>query len=90
MDFGRILDRIYEAFCAFCGRILGEAFQVEELALLIRATRGRSRRPNHMPSHLDGLQTMRPVALRRLVGKSQSVAQQASFNVAFRSDFKGF
>ena len=42
MDFGRILDRIYEAFCAFFGRILGEAFQVEELALMIRATSGRS------------------------------------------------
>ena len=42
MDFGRILDRIYGAFCTFFGRILGEAFQVEELALMIRATRGRS------------------------------------------------
>ena len=42
MDFGRNLVRIYEAFCAFFGRILGEAFQVEELALMIRATRGRS------------------------------------------------
>ena len=25
-----------------------EAFQVEDLALMIRATRGRSSRPNHM------------------------------------------
>ena len=49
MDFGRILDRIYEAFCAFFGRILGEAFQVEELALMIRATRGRS-----MDGWMDG------------------------------------
>ena len=43
-----------------------------------------------MPSHLDGLQTMRPVALRRFLGESQSVAKQASFRVASRSDFLGF
>ena len=98
MDFGRILDRIYEAFCAFFGRILGEAFQVEELALMIRATRGRSMdgwmdgwsRPNHMPSHLDALQTMIPVDLRRLAGGLHGVAKQASLSVAFRSDFEGF
>ena len=56
-----------------------EAFQVEELALMIRATRGRSRRPNHMHSHLDALQAMGPVSLRRVPSEVHSVAKQASF-----------
>ena len=43
-----------------------------------------------MPSHLDALQTTTSVNFRRLVGKSQSVAKQASFNIAFRRDFGGF
>ena len=47
-------------------------------------------RPNHMPSHLDALQTMRPVNLRRCPGNFHSVAKQASFRVAFRSVFGGF
>ena len=67
-----------------------EAFQVEELALMIRATRGRSRRPNHMHSHLDALQAMPPVNLRRVARDSHSVAKQASFYVAFGTDFQGF
>ena len=67
-----------------------EAFQVEDLALMIRATRGRSRRPNHMRSPLDALQTPTPVDLRRLPGEFHSVAKQASFNVAFWSNFGGF
>ena len=56
-----------------------EAFQVEDLALMIRATRGRSRRPNHMHSHLDALQAMGPVNLRRVASEAHSVAKQASF-----------
>ena len=47
-------------------------------------------RPNHMPSHLDALQTMRSVDLRRLLGKLHSFAKQASFSIAFRRDFGGF
>ena len=31
-----------------------EAFQVEDLALMIRATRGRSSRPNHILCRIDG------------------------------------
>ena len=67
-----------------------EAFQVEELALMIRATRGRSRRPNHMHSHLDALQAMRPVDLLRGAHECHSVAKQASFYIAFGMDFGGF
>ena len=40
------------------------AFQVAELTLMIRATRGRSRRPNHMRSPVDALQTPTPVDFR--------------------------
>ena len=47
-------------------------------------------RPNHMPSHLDALQTPGPVNLRRFPGGLHSVAKRASFRVAFWSDFRGF
>ena len=67
-----------------------EAFQVEDLALMIRATRGRSRRPNHMHSHLDALQAMRPVSLRRVASEVHSVAKQALFYIAFGVHFQGF
>ena len=67
-----------------------EAFQVEDLALMIRATRGRSRRPNHMHSHLDALQAMAPVSLRRLPRDFHSVAKQPSFYIAFGAHFQGF
>ena len=67
-----------------------EAFQVEDLALMIRATRGRSRRPNHMHSHLDALQAMGPVSFRRVPHGSHSVAKQASFYIASGIDFQGF
>ena len=43
-----------------------------------------------MRSHLDALQTMASVNLRRGAGGFHSVAKQASFRVALRSDFKGF
>ena len=66
-----------------------EAFQVEDLALMIRATRGRSRRPNHMHSHLDALQAMPPVGLRRLPSGFHSVAKQASLYIAFGANFQG-
>ena len=67
-----------------------EAFQVEDLALMIRATRGRSRRPNHMHSHLDALQAMAPVNFRRLARDFHSVAKQASFYIAAGIHFQGF
>ena len=57
---------------------------------MIRATRGRSRRPNHMRSQIGGPKAMRPVALRRLPGDFHSVAKQASFNIAFGVDLEGF
>ena len=65
------------------------ACQVADLTLMIRATRGRSRRPNHMPSRMDALQTMGSVDFRRLLGSLHSVAKQASFDIASGSDFRG-
>ena len=67
-----------------------EAFQVEDLALMIRATRGRSRRPNHMHSHLDALQAMPPVDFRRVASEAHSVAKQALIYIAFGAHFQGF
>ena len=67
-----------------------EAFEVAELALMIRGTRGRSRRPNHMHSHLDALQTLSPVNFRRGARGLHSVAEQASFDIASGKDFEGF
>ena len=66
------------------------ACQVADLTLMIRATRGRSRGPNHMRSPLDALQTPAPVAFRRLARELHSVAKQASFNIAFGSYFNAF
>ena len=43
-----------------------------------------------MPSHLDALQTLRPVDFRGFAGKFHSVAKQASFSIAFWSNFGGF
>ena len=48
------------------------------------------RRPNHMRSQIGGPKAMPPVGLRRLPGELHSIAKQASFSVAFRSDFKDF
>ena len=50
----------------------------------------RLRRPNHMRSHLDELQTTTSVDLRRVPGNFHSVAKQASFPVALWSDFSRF
>ena len=50
---------------------------------MIRATKGTSRRPNHMPSHLDALLTPAPVNLRRLPRGFHSVAKQASFETLY-------
>ena len=43
-------------------------------------------RPNHMRSHLDALQTLIPVDLRRFPGDLHSVAKQASFETPFFRD----
>ena len=48
------------------------------------------RRLIHMRSSLDALQTPIPVDLRRLAGGLHSVAKQASFGIAFWSNFGGF
>ena len=93
MGFARILARCGQISGRFGKQVwrgIGEAFPVEDLALMIRATRGRSRRPNHMHSHLDALQGMGPIDLRRGPGAFHSVAKQASFCVALWSDFSRF
>ena len=72
------------------GTSISETFQVEGLTSMIRATRGRSRRPNHMRSLFGNPKAMPPVNLRRLAGELHSLATQASFNVAFWSNFCGF
>ena len=43
-----------------------------------------------MRSPLDALQTPPPVNFRRLAGELHSVAKQASFNIAFGTDFRRF
>ena len=48
------------------------------------------RRPNHMRSHLDALQTLRLVAFRRLAREFHSVATQASFEILFIRASIGF
>ena len=55
VDFGWIL----EGFWKDLGRILGKFLEEFDLQTMIRATKGTSIRPNHMPSHLDALQTLR-------------------------------
>ena len=66
------------------------ACQVADLTLMIRATRGRSRRPNHMRSHIGSPKAMAPVDFRRGWGEFHSVANQASFYIAFWTNFGGF
>ena len=91
MDFGRILEWFLLFFFAGLeGTSISETFQVEGLISMIRATRGRSRRPNHMRSQIGRPKAMAPVDFRRLARGFHSVAKQASFCVAFWSDFGGF
>ena len=56
-DLGWIWGGFWNDFC-LCfevleGTSISETFQVEGLTSMIRATRGRSRRPNHMRSLLE-------------------------------------
>ena len=83
MDIERILGGISKKLARFYMNFAG-------LTLMIRATRGRSSRPNHMLSLLDALQTLRPVDLRRLPRQFHSVAKRASLYIAFGTDFQGF
>ena len=64
------------------------ACQVADLTLMIRATRGRSSRPNHMQSQFRSPEVATPVDLRRLAGGFHSVAKQASYNIAFGVDLE--
>ena len=66
------------------------ACQVADLTLMIKAPRSRSRRPNHMRSQIGGPKAMRPVDAQRFAGGFHSVAKQASFSIAFWSNFGGF
>ena len=86
--FGRFEMNIARFFLRSIG--ISETFEVEGLTWMIRATRGRSRRPNHMRSQIGSPKAMPPVDLRRLAGGFHSVAKQASFNIAFWSHFSGF
>ena len=67
-----------------------EAFRVEELTLRIRATRGRSSRPNPLKDPRDSRKAPSPANFGRFVGKLHSVAKQALFNIAFQSEFEVF
>jgi len=85
VDFGKI--------CEVFGETVVKRFiacQVEELALRIKATRGRSSRPNPLKDQGDSSKALRPAAFRRLPRGFHSVAKQASSGIALRSDFRGF
>ena len=69
IDYSSYLSKIFQA------RLLHDL----ERQPLIRATKETSRRPNHMHSHLDALQAMGPVALRRLASEVHSAAKRISF-----------
>ena len=60
-----------------------EAFRVEGLTLMIRATSSRSTRPNHMSSQGDSLQPPVPVDFRRGPAKVHGVAKLACLEVRF-------
>ena len=90
MDFSKILQLFALVFRFWREQALVKHFRLKGLTSMIRATRGRSRRPNHMHSHLDALQAMGPVAFRRVASEVHSVAKRASFYIAFGRDFCGF
>ena len=86
-DLGRIWGRCLELF----GRIrVHEAFRVERLSLMIRATSSRSSRPNPLKDQGDSPKAPSPAAFGRFLGDLHSVATQASFSIALRSDFRAF
>ncbi len=67
-----------------------EAVQVEDLALMIRATRGRSSRPNHMPSLLNALQTLPPLISDDLRASSIALRNELRFTSLLGPIFKDF
>ena len=83
------LDDVFWLPCRLSRNMRG-ACQVADLTLMIRATRGRSRRPNHMRSLLDALPTPGPVNFRWFSREFHGVAKQTSFYMAFWSNFRGF
>ena len=94
-DLGWILERFCNDLFWFLdfileGTSISETFQVEGLTSMIRATRGRSSRPNHMRSHFEGPKVVAPINFRRFAPGVHSVAKQASFNVTFGNDFEIF
>ena len=86
-DFGMIFANFFEGLE---GTSISETFQVEGLISMIRATRGTSRRPNHMRSQIGRPKALAPVNFRRLWGDSHSVAKQASLYIALGADFLRF
>ena len=85
-DFEEIFDEKLH-FLEFKFKLQNFWFSGWILQTMISATKGKSRRPNHMPSHMDALQTLPPVNFRRGARDFHSVAKQASFYVALGSDF---
>ena len=79
MDFGRLRWYFVEDFWM----ISNDCKRFRLQSLMIRATRGRSRRPNHMPSLIGRPKATVPVDLRRLPGGAHSVAKQASSKTLF-------
>ena len=63
------------------------ALPSEQPALMIRATRSRSRRPNHLRSQIGSPKVLSPVSFCRFPSGLHSVAKQAPFHIAFRVDF---
>ena len=49
-----------------------------------------SSRPNYMPSHFHGFKSVQSLNFRRVACGFHSVLEQASFDMAFRSDFEHF
>ena len=52
--------------------------------------RNRESTPNPLKDQGDSHKDLRPANLARFPGNFHSVAKQASFNIAFRTDFGGF
>ena len=73
------------------------ACKVAQLTLRIMATRGRSTerqrdresRPNPLKDQGDSRKAPSPANFGRVPGDFHSVVEQASFSIAFRSDFGG-
>ncbi len=67
-----------------------EPFRVEGFTSMIRATRSRSSRPNHMHSHFGDPRVARPVNLRRGPRDLHGVAKRITFRTSFGTLFGSF